>query len=418
MRTIDRNLEILCGACGSVSRLADCFVVVADDVGEVKPSTVEEERGNGTPNPTLPVMASDGADDEGSDDEAPRLKRVVVGSGRLQAHQFVTSQIDAQLREVAGIPSDSGPLPTAVELAARNGVLNHDVAWACAMCLHPLPPTIDRFPTHSAVLAGPPTSSKTATVVSVMEHFNEAGGGFEAFDRTWDLRSASLNPTDQAREYLESLDPRMFDKYAAREPLDRTQSLLVAQRHPPLLFNAQIGDSGFGVSFLDLAGEDYRTRRARTTRAQSLRWAPAVLFFVDPSAHYAPDASLDVADNENRLTGLRSSGTLLSGLIEFIREARAPLAEPPHLFVIVSKADLIGGDLTEEVVNKRHYNDEWVHQVLDNCGAGAVLGAARDWPGGEKRMHWMFLAPMPPGYKAWGVRALVNQLLSSFPSIA
>lgn len=315
-----------------------------------------------------------------------------------QVGELVLSRVDGKRRLVVAMgpgytrrmlraaPELKAP---AVLARAYGGAVTRP-ARACPTCLHPLPVTIDYRDTYPTVLVGYKGSSKTSTVVALIE---EAGR-----HEPEDLGVSNFSATEATTRYLLSIDDKIFLKFRQGQGPERTQQQDI---HPPLEFLTTIGVGGPSASLLihDVAGEALRNPNQRVRQAPSVLWADAILFI------YNPQDSPSCTTGENP-----DQATILNGVRDDL-EARGPedasgrpYVDPALLFV-VSKADLIPNcpDLSSG-----SYTDADVHAALRLLGDQAVINAANRFP----TVHWRLTAPMPEhGGGPQGMVELLSLLL-------
>jgi hypothetical protein len=399
---------------GGYVLLADCPIVATNDeavamVGSRRGSSASTAAGVDF-SAEVGDIDKGGADGNGTETwarQAEGAKSPVGGRIRVRAladvqpqvGELVLSNVDGEQRLVVAMgpgytrrmlraaPELKAP---AVMARAYGGAVTRP-ARACPTCLHPLPVTIDYRDTYPTVLVGYKGSSKTSTVVALIE---EAGR-----HRPEDFGVSNFSPTEATTRYLLSIDEEIFVKFRNNRSLERTQQNVI---HPPLEFLTTIGVGGPSASLLvhDVAGEALRNPNQRVRQAPSVLWADAIMFI------YNPQDSPLCATGENP-----DQATILNGVRDDL-EARGPedasgrpYVDPALLFV-VSKADLIPNcpDLSSG-----SYTDADVHAALRSLGDQAVINAANRFP----KVHWLLIAPMPEhGGGPQGMVELLSLLLS------
>lgn len=393
---------------GSYVLLADCPILATND--EVV-ATMGTQRGSPTSTTTGVGFSSEvggthnGETDtraqQAEDTESPaegRLRVRARADVQPQVGELVLSRIDGKRRLVVAMgpgymrrmlraaPELKAP---AVLAQAYGGAVTRP-ARACPTCLHPLPVTIDYRDTYPTVLVGYEGSSKTSTVVALIE---EAGRHEPA-----DFGVGNFSPTEATTRYLLSIDEKIFIKFRNNQELERTQAREI---HPPLEFLTTIGAGGPSASLLihDVAGEILSDPNQRLRQAPSVLWADAILLVYNPQ----DSPLLSKGDNPDQ-------ATILNGVRDDL-EARGPedasgrpYVDPALLFV-VSKADLIPNcpDL-----DNGSYTDADVHAALRSLGDQAVINAANRFP----TVYWLLTAPMPEhGGGPQGMVELLSVLL-------
>jgi hypothetical protein len=315
----------------------------------------------------------------------------------VQVGKLVRSKVDGWERLVVARSPHYVPrrLRSAPELEAP-ALMAHEYggavvrpARACPTCLHPLPATIDYRDTYPMVLVGHKGSSKTSTVLAIIE---EAG---QNAPETFGV--SNFSATEATTDYLLSIDKRIFAKFRKNENLDRTQENRI---HPPLEFLTTIGVGGPPASLLlhDIAGEVLRNRDKRLEDAPSVLWADAIMFIYNPENSPALNSE-EQPDQAYILNGLRDD---LEARGPYDASGR-PYEDPPLIFIL-SKADILPNcpDLS------RDYTDEDVHSALRSLGDQAVINAANRFP----VVHWLLMAPMPAqGGGPLGVGDVLSLLL-------
>jgi hypothetical protein len=246
-------------------------------------------------------------------------------------------------------------------------------ARACPTCLHPLPATIDYRDTYPVILVGHEGSSKTSTIVALID----AAGSNEPEA----LGVSRFMPTEATSRYLLSMDEKIFVNFRNGIGPERTQQNTI---HPPLEFLTTLGLGGPAASLLihDVAGETLTNPDTRLQQAPSVLWADAILFIYNPeNSPLLTDGSFP--DQAHILNGLRDDLETRGP-----RDPSGRAYEEPALLFVVSKADLVPNcpDLREGT-----YNDTDVHAALRSLGDQAVINAANRFP----TVHWLLMAPMP-----------------------
>jgi hypothetical protein len=394
---------------GGYVLLADCPIVATNDEAVAAMGTKSGASGAKAAGANFSSEVG-GARDGQTETEArlakdaePRAEGRILVRARAdvqsQVGELVLSRIDGKQRLVVA----KGPgyvrrmlraapeLKAPAVLAQAYGGAVTRPARACPTCLHPLPVTIDYRDTYPTVLVGYKGSSKTSTVVALIE---EAGRHEPA-----DLGVSNFSPTEATTRYLLSIDEKIFLKFRQGKDLERTQQNEI---HPPLEFLTTIGVGGPSASLLihDVAGEALRDPNQRVRQAPSVLWADVIFFIYNPQ-----DSPLQSkGDNPDQ-------ATILNGVRDDL-EARGPedasgrpYVDPALLFV-VSKADLIPNcpDLSS-----RSYTDADVHAALRSLDDQAVINAANRFP----KVHWLLTAPMPEhGGGPQGMVKLLSLLLS------
>jgi hypothetical protein len=391
---------------GGYVLLADCPIVATND--EVT-AGAGARRGSLASTTASADFSSEvgGAGNGGTETGAHQVKVESTTQGRTrvraradvppQVGDLVLSKIDDKQRLVVaaapgytrrllrGAPELDAP---AVLARAYGGAVARP-ARACPTCLHPLPVTIDYRDTYPTVLVGYKGSSKTSTVLALIE---EAGRHEPEF-----FGVSNFSPTEATSRYLLSIDKQIFVNFRNNVKTQRTQQ---SEIHPPLEFLTTIGAGGPSASLLihDVDGETLADPNMRLKRAPSVLWADAILFI------YNPQDSPQLTNGENP-----EQATILNGIRDDL-ESRGPrdasgraYVDPPLLFV-VSKADLIPNcpDLSDG------YTDADVQNALRSIGDQAVINAANRFP----TVHWLLMAPMPShGGGPQGVLDVLSVLL-------
>jgi hypothetical protein len=391
---------------GGYVLLADCPIVATNDEGTATTTTRRTSPTSTTSSADFSGLAVVDGETETQSQQTGDPEPPAPGRTRIRARadiqpqvgELVLSKIDNEQRLVVatgpgytrrllrGTPELEAP----AVLARSYGGAVVRPARACPTCLHPLPVTIDYRDTYPTVLVGYEGSSKTSTVLALIE---EAGR-----HEPEHFGVSNFSPTEATSRYLLSIDPKIFVNFRNNVETQRTQQSKI---HPPLEFLTTIGVGGPSASLLihDVDGETLANPNMRLKRAPSVLWADAILFV------YNPQDSPQLTSGENP-----DPATILNGLRDDL-ESRGPrdasgraYVDPPLLFV-VSKADLIPNcpDLMDG------YTDADVHNALRSLGDQAVINAANRFP----TVHWLLTAPMPAhGGGPQGMVGLLSALLS------
>jgi hypothetical protein len=376
---------------GGYVKLADCPVVATSDQVNRSAGARDESRAAAGAAPSLEYHADlGGADDESAGsatavDSKPasgaRSRVRVRADVVAQVGQLVESQIDGRERLVLATGPGYVPrrlrqapeLEAPAMLARGYGGAVVRPARACPTCLHPLPATIDYRDTYPVILVGHEGSSKTSTIVALID----AAGSNEPEA----LGVSRFMPTEATSRYLLSMDEKIFVNFRNGIGPERTQQNTI---HPPLEFLTTLGLGGPAASLLihDVAGETLTNPDTRLQQAPSVLWADAILFIYNPeNSPLLTDGSFP--DQAHILNGLRDDLETRGP-----RDPSGRAYEEPALLFVVSKADLVPNcpDLREGT-----YNDTDVHAALRSLGDQAVINAANRFP----TVHWLLMAPMP-----------------------